>query len=184
MFSNKPLMKFMSKSGKEIEIYEPSLDRLDQILKFVNDLSKEDTFLSFIPEKPITKIEEELWLKSVLNNIKYKKAYVIWAICNDKIVGSCDVYQGGTARDKHVGKIGIMVDKNFRREGIGSFLLNLIIEHAKNMEMNIVSLTVFSDNNPAISFYKKVGFKEWGRLPNGLFRKNRFSDSVKMYKEL
>ena len=50
--------------------------------------------------------------------------------------------------------------------------------------MNIVSLTVFSDNNPAISFYKKVGFKEWGRLPNGLFRKNRFSDSVKMYKEL
>jgi len=180
----KPMMEFTSKSGKEIEIWEPSMERLDQILKFVNDLAAEDTFLTFVPEKPITRNEEEIWLKSTLNNIKNKKAFLIWAIYNNQIIGSCDINQGHSHRNKHIGKLGIMVDKDFRREGIGRFLLEFIIEQAKKMKLNIVSLTVFSDNEPAISLYKKQGFKEWGRLPKGLYRKGKFSDSVKMYKNL
>lgn len=178
----KCLSKFTTKSGKIIEIWEPSMGRLSSLLEFVNRLVKEDTFLSFTG-KPKTLVEEENWLKNSIENIKTGRSFLVWAVFEDKVVGSSDIIRGGT-RDSHVGKIGLMVDKDFRNDSIGRFLLDFILKKASQMKIKIVVFDLFSDNMIAISLYQKLGFKEFCRLPEGLYRQGKYSDKIEMYKNL
>jgi RimJ/RimL family protein N-acetyltransferase len=87
-------------------------------------------------------------------------------------------------RDYHVGLIGLMVDQSFRGEGLGKFLLQFVIGQAKVEGMRLVRLGVFSDNEIARNLYKKMGFIEYGVLPDGLYRKGKFSDYISMYKRV
>ena len=177
----KPLTTFNTKKNRQIEIIEPSMEWLDEILVFVNKLAKEDTFLSFHPGKEISRADEEIWLKNVIERAKNGSGYLFWAVYNGKIVGSVDVHRGSSVRSWHVGTIGLMVDEEFRGEGLGKFLLEFVVNKACEVGMRTVILELFSDNGIAYSLYKKVGFVEYGRLLDGLYRQNKFSDQVWMY---
>lgn len=179
----KPLANFTSEKGREIEIVGPTLDRLDDFLTFINRLVAEDTFLSLTGEPK--KIEEErLWLKSNIENIKVGKTIFAWALHNGKIIGQCDLNRGHT-REPHVGNIGLMVDKDFRGEGIGRFLIEYILDQAKKIEgLKIVKLFIFDDNEIAKNLYQKLGFQEFARLPDGFYRQGKYSDALQMYKNL
>lgn len=176
------MRKFVSKSGKEIDIVLPTLDRIPVLLEFVNRLVAEDTFLN-LTGNPKTYAEEEAYVKTVLNNINFGKNATYWAIYVGKIIGSVDINRTG-AREQHVGRIGLMVDKDYRRDGIGGHLLSLIIDEAKKMNIKILDLEMFSENTGAKKLYEKFGFEVWGRLPEGLYRQGKYSDLIKMYKKI
>ncbi len=176
------ITKFISKSGKKYTVVEPTMDLLDEVLDFANDLVVEDTFLS-LTGKPIEKKDEKIWLENVLKEIKSKKQELIWVMDGKKIIGSCDICRGGN-RDYHVGTIGIMVRQNYRYDGIGKFMFEYILDRAKKIGLKIVKLYIFSDNEIAKKIYLKYGFKEFARLPNGFYRKNKYSDVLQMYKEI
>lgn len=173
---------FKLKDGREVSIVTPDMDGLKAITDFVNKLSKEDTFLSFAGEEYSLE-KEEAWLSNALNEIKFKKNYIIWAVIDSQIIGNVDI-KVGRAREEHVGTIGLMVDSDFRGNGLGEYLIRKILDEGKKMGLKIATLNVFSDNIPARKLYEKVGFIEYGKLSDGFFRKEKFSDKIEMYQEL
>lgn len=194
------MIEFNSKNNRKIKLVEPSMDRLDDVLEFVNTLAEEDTYLSFHPGKKITRKEEEVWLKNNIKAIADKSLFIYWAIYDDsstsldqarggslgrgKIVGAVDIRRGSSVREWHIGTVGLMVAKVMRGEGLGKFLLESILAKGKEMGIRTAVLGLFSDNEIAKNLYKKVGFIEYGVLPDGVYRKNKFSDHVLMYKRL
>lgn len=63
----------------------------------------------------------------------------------------------------HRGEIGIRVKKVAWGIGIGSMLLEKLLNFAKNIaKVDMVSLEVRSDNDRAIRLYKKYGFEKVG----------------------
>lgn len=182
--SNKSITKFTSKSGKEIEIIEPSVQWTTALTDFVNRLVDEDTFLTFMVGERKTIEQEKTWIEVKIKEKKIKSGYLVWAIYDNKIIGSCDVIRSGSPRDWHVGKIGLMVDKDYRREGVGRYLLEFILKKSREMGIKIAKLDLFSDNIPAFNLYKKVGFIQYGLLPNSLLRRGKYSDEIKMYREI
>jgi len=178
------ITEFTTKKNRKVEIVAPTIERLDDILKFVNKLAEEDTFLSFHPGKKITREEEAKWLIGQIEAIKNKAVLLFWAIYDGKIIGAVDIHRGKSVRDWHIGTIGLMVGKDFRGEGLGKFLLEFIIQKAKEAGIRSACLTLFSDNQIAKNLYQKIGFKEYGRLPDGFYRQGKFSDCIFMYKQL
>lgn len=73
---------------------------------------------------------------------------------NEKAIGYIGVFD--TIDDYNI--IGIAVDKNFQRQGVGSLLIKKIIEIAKQNKVSTLSLEVDEKNEKAINFYKKMGF--------------------------
>ena len=174
--------EFILKDRRKVEIVLPSMKGLKAITNFINKLSKEDTYLSFAGEEYSLQMEKN-WLRNALNEIKFKKNFIIWAIYDGKIVGGCDIKVGRT-RESHVGTIGLMVDQDFRGRGLGEQLLKKVLDHGKKMGLKIAKLSVFDDNIPARNLYKKMGLVEYGKLPSGMYRKGKYSDKIYMYKKL
>ena len=50
--------------------------------------------------------------------------------------------------------------------------------------MKVLVLSVFDINKPAKALYTKMGFKEAGRIPKGIYKKGKYIDLMRMTQEL
>lgn len=106
----------------------------------------------------ITKYEE-IYLGSTLGKnhfeieLKNPYAYFLVALDNDKIVG----YISSTLEE--MGEIlNFFVIKEYQNIGIGSALLNEVIEQSRIKKVKSIYLEVNENNLNAIALYKKFGF--------------------------
>ena len=68
----------------------------------------------------------------------------------------------GKPRFAHRREIAISVRKDYWGKGIGTGLMNLLIDFCKKSGAEAVELEVRSDNEAAIALYKKFGFEKIG----------------------
>jgi RimJ/RimL family protein N-acetyltransferase len=82
---------------------------------------------------------------------------------------------------RHVLYLGMVVNKEFRENGVGSALMEHALEWAKTQkEIEKISLSVFSTNKRAIKLYKKFGFRVEGVLKKEFILKGKYADEVVM----
>jgi RimJ/RimL family protein N-acetyltransferase len=173
--------KFKLSKGEEIIVRYPKLSDLFKVYAYINELIEEDTYL--ILKEKISLQEERAYLNQVLKEIKRKERISLIAASNDKIIGTCEIRKM-KGKKSHVGEFGISVKKEYRKKGIGKRLLKIALNEAKNIKVNLLQLSVFSNNKAAILFYKKEGFKECGRIPKALKFKDELVDEILMYREI
>lgn len=173
-----------TKTGKEIIVRYPEINDLDEMLKYINELSEEKTFVRFQGEE-ITFEDEAKYLKSQLQKIKNKKTVQLLVFNNKKLIGISGVDMRDKT-EKHVGILGISIAKDFRGEGLGKLLMELILREAQKElpDLKIVTLEVYSTNDIAQKMYQNFGFIKYGILPNGITRGGKFEDAILMYKKI
>lgn len=178
------VFKGTDKDGTAYLIRYPKRTDLQDLWKYINQVSQERTYISLQGEE-ISLKEERDFLNLALKKIKSKESVFLIVESEGKIVGIAEVTKRGRT-EKHVGVFGITLAKDFRSKGIGKKLMTLIIEEAKkNLEgLKIIRLVCFADNKVACHLYESLGFKEYGRLPGGLLFHDKPSDEVLMYHEI
>ncbi|MBM4240847.1 MAG: ribosomal-protein-alanine N-acetyltransferase [Euryarchaeota archaeon] len=62
--------------------------------------------------------------------------------------------------------ISVAIDKKYRREEIGTSLVDTVIQIFRKYEMKKIKLEVRAENNEARKFYRSLGFEEEKILPN------------------
>jgi RimJ/RimL family protein N-acetyltransferase len=79
------------------------------------------------------------------------------------------------------GELGMLVDRQWRGQGIGAALLEAAIDWARGQGLHKLCLEVFAHNTAAIALYRKSGFAEEGRRP-GQYRRasGELWDSIMM----
>jgi RimJ/RimL family protein N-acetyltransferase len=84
----------------------------------------------------------------------------------------------------HQCEFGIIVGKGYRNLGIGSYLMSSIMHLAKEkFKIELLHLQVYAEN-PAIQFYHRFGFKEFGRQNSWIKEKDRYVGRVFMERML
>lgn len=184
MGEGKIVFQGKTKTGKEITIRYPLMSDVFKLLNFMNTVSKEQTFIRFQGEQ-LSLEEEEKYLKEYLEKIKNKLGVKLVAFIDEKFVGVADITMLPKV-ESHIGVFGIIVAEGFRGEGIGKLLMqNVINEGIKEIpQQKIIELSVFANNPVAINFYKEMGFREFGNLPEGILHKGKFVDHIYMYKKV
>jgi len=179
--------KFFSKKGKEMVIRYPKWEDLEELTRYINKLSCEDTFVTFSGEE-IKKEEEAKVLSEWFYGMEIGDKVVLGCFYNDKLVGLANVdrEKSNRKRSLHVGTFGISVEKEFRGEGVGYELGKTIIEEAKKRiaGLKMIILDVYSLNTTAQNLYKKLGFKDAGCLSKTILYRGQYIDEIKMYLEL
>lgn len=174
----------ISKSGKKIIFRLPKKDDLSALYKYAKEIEAEDTFITLNPQEPLTYKEEKEFLSSFIKDIKAGKKVHMFVLDKNKIIGMCHVQKQGR-RSSHVGQLGIALLKQYRSEGIGKKLTEYVLALAKKqLKISKITLSCFINNKIAISFYKKLGFIQFGHLPQAHQYKGKLIDSLYFYKNL
>ncbi len=174
-------------NGKKILIRKLSAKDLGNAKKFqdfVNSLVKEEA--KILMNKKKTLKEEEKWLKECLGNIKKKKEVRLLAEHCGNIIGLTDI-DLDRWRKNHIGNFGISIKQRYRGIGLGKYLMGEILKLAKKElkpKPKIIRLSVYSNNKPAISLYKKYGFKIVARIPKQLQYKGKLVNEIVMLLDL
>ena len=171
-------------NGKEVVFRYPKMSDLDGMLKYINRLTKERAPIGLQRRMKIK--GQKAYLKGVLNDMKEGKKTNICVIVDCKFMGAGDVWKINKDATAHVSEIGIALDKSVRGLGIGTRLMELLIEHArKHYKAKIIRLDVYSYNKIAQGLYKKMGFVPAGKIPKGCRTKGgKYYDDIIMVKEL
>ena len=149
------IKSFTSKSEKEIVLRYVDIDDVEQMTEFINDLSNEDTFISLSGEQ-FTLEEENKYIQETLDKLENGSAIKIIATHNNRIIGTADILRL-FRRSSHVGRLGITINKEFRKDGVGKEMINTLLDVAKQLGYNLIQLEVFAINGHALNDTKSSG---------------------------
>ncbi len=103
------------------------------------------------------------------------------AVVDGEVVGTIGMHMSPRPRIRHRGEIGMMVRDEWHGKGVGSAMMQAIIDLAdKWLNLTRIELTVYTDNEPAIALYRKFGFEIEGTLRKFAFRDGEFVDAYAM----
>lgn len=103
----------------------------------------------------------------------------ILSLVDGKIVGMAGIDAVGKKHKvRHRAEFGITIVKAYWGLGLGNALTEACIACAKQAGYTQLELNVVSENERAISLYRKFGFVEYGRNPRG------FNSRLSGYQEL
>jgi putative acetyltransferase len=81
-------------------------------------------------------------------------------------------------RRVHVGEIGLGVHDDHVRTGVGSAMLSALIDTGERwLGLTRLELSVYTDNEPALALYRKIGFVIEGTHQAYAFRDGAFADA-------
>ncbi|CUO18650.1 GNAT family N-acetyltransferase [Clostridium perfringens] len=122
--------------------------------------------------------EDELIKEKIINRGNNQYWYV--AEEDGKVLGLGILMNHGNLRKKHVGVITLMVNSDYQNKGIGSLLMDKLINLSESLNIIRLELCVFRDNYKAINLYKKFGFKEEGIKIKSALKNGEYADEIIM----
>jgi RimJ/RimL family protein N-acetyltransferase len=125
--------------------------------------------------------EERRYLRSIR---RHPHAAVLVAEDDGAIVGRLSVARDLHPASEHVGDVGLMVARDYRRRGVGKALMEGAEEWARSVGIRKLELHVFPHNEPAIALYEGLGYEREGFRWRHYRRGNEFVDAILMAKEL
>ena len=149
---------------------------------FINSLVEEDA--KILRNKKATLKDEKDFLEKAIKCAKEENRVYLIAECGGKIIGTTDIELDRWRRN-HIGKFGIAIVHGYRGMGLGKYLMSEVIKLGKKElkpQPKIVQLEVYANNKPAISLYKKIGFKIVAKMPKQIQWKGKLVSEYTMLK--
>lgn len=100
------------------------------------------------------------------------------------VVGRLSIARDHNPYSRHVAELGLMVAAEARRRGIGTALMEEAMRWARAAGITKLELTVFPHNEPAITLYRKLGFREEGLLRRRYQIRGGYVDAMLMALDL
>ncbi|MEP7210854.1 MAG: GNAT family N-acetyltransferase [Alphaproteobacteria bacterium] len=110
-----------------------------------------------------------------------ERAFFMLALDGERVVGMLDIWAGGRANDRHAGRLGMSVARDWRGRGVGRRLMQAAIAEARKWDgFRRIELDVVSWNEPAIALYESLGFVVEGRREKAINLRGEPEDTLLM----
>ena len=132
------------------------------LLAFLRQVGGETDNLTFGAEGlPFTEADEAAFLAQQQNS---GDSVMLLAWADGVLVGNASLSRM-PRRMRHRGNFAVSVLRDYWQQGIGSRLLQAVIDFARENGFGILDLEVRCDNQAAIRLYEKFGFRKLGTHP-------------------
>ncbi len=101
-----------------------------------------------------------------------------------QVIGSALIYVQGYEKQRHQALFVIVMNEEYRGKGAGTLLMKELMKLGKEkFHIEFFHLEVYEEN-PALRFYERLGFKEYGRHPKFLKDGDKYLTKILMQKDL
>jgi RimJ/RimL family protein N-acetyltransferase len=103
-------------------------------------------------------VTDEEIIKSWTENIDYNRVFPILALDGDRIVGDVSLHRIPFGWKHHIGTIRVVVAPDYHDKGLGTLLINEIVELAAEFGLEKLWAELPLDVPAAIAVFRKAGF--------------------------
>lgn len=168
-------MYFKKLEGEKVYLSPCDIDDAQKYSMWLNDRCITDN-LGTTAKLNNTLCERE-WLTKILERGEYTFAIVLKE--NNELIGNCSIMKPNFIN--RTATIGIFIGEEYWGKEYGTETLNMLLDYSFNvLNLNNIDLQVYSFNERAISCYKKVGFKEYGKRHKCYYLNGEYHDEVYM----
>jgi ribosomal protein S18 acetylase RimI-like enzyme len=175
--------KFTTKDGLGFEVRQAVPDDAEQLIAGIQAVLQErsDYFVTQLEDFALTVEQEREWIQK---HTESDNSVLLVAEHERKIVGWVILRGGDRLRTRHTGTLGITVLKAWRGRGVGTALMETLLDWAtENAVVEKIKLGVVASNEPAIRLYRKLGFVEEGWQPHELKKEDgTYLNNLLMYR--
>lgn len=175
------MRKFTANDGSIFILRGPRMNDAEKCLAYVNSLVDERA--KILTNKRKTLKEEQNWLKESIGKIKKGQTICVVAEKDGTIAAICDLAKR-KYKMAHIADLGIGVVKKYRRIGLAQAIFNEALRKARGKGIEIIKLCALADNAPAISLYRKLGFKREAVLKDEIKCKCSYTNVISMSLDL
>lgn len=150
---------FISKKGKSIHVRSAVKDDGSDVLQAMIEIAETTHFILSTADdfRKKSRTDQEAFLERAL---LHPKSFFMIAIHNARVIATSDFVGYKDSKRGHRGAFGISVHQDYRGEGIGKRMMEIIIHEASKFpELKFIELDVMEPNLPAFEMYKKFGFE-------------------------
>ena len=154
------------------------------LIDYLKATAKETPYLIREPEEITITLEQEKAF--IENKINAERELLLIAEIDGKHIGNCSLMEiAPYRRYAHRCGIAIALYQAYCGCGIGTAMLQAVLDSAKYIGYEQAELEVISDNRTAINLYRKLGFVQYGTFPSNMkYADGTYADADWMMKKL
>ena len=93
-----------------------------------------------------------------IENIDYRKVFPLLAEVDGKIIGDATLHMRQVGWKRHLGNVRVVVAKEYQGRGLGTLLINELVELAPEFGLEILVAEIHLQSQTALQTFKKAGF--------------------------
>jgi GNAT superfamily N-acetyltransferase len=158
----------LQKYPREINLKDGSKAKLRPLRK--DDEKKFHEFFLEVPEAERMFIKHRVTEPEVIRdwcqNIDLGRNLPLLALMDGKIVGDATLHQQLGGWKRHIGRVSVLVQPNYRGRGLARALVTEIGNLARNLGLEKVEAEFIGEQEAAIKMFALLGFSNLVRLPD------------------
>lgn len=166
------------RDGSVLHISRPGGETAAEILEYLKITGGETHFL--LMDGNGLGISEETERNILEQNLKLERGGMHIGRIDGELACIFSLSCNPRRRLAHTGEIALSVRKKYWHIGVGSAIMEALIELAKEASLKNVELGVYADNERAIALYKRFGFEEIGRHRGRMCVDGEYYDEILM----
>ncbi|MBR5547614.1 MAG: GNAT family N-acetyltransferase [Clostridia bacterium] len=178
-----PTTTITLKNGRQATFRSPRKEDAAELLNYLRQTAEETDFVLRYPDEITMTVEQE---ESFIERINQStNNYMILCLVDGRHAGNCSMQFHDKRKVRHRGEVAIALVKEFWGMGIGTFMFEEMIRIAQEQGKTQLELGMVDGNERGLALYRKMGFREYGRLPNAFHLKDgSMRDEILMVREL
>lgn len=128
------------------------------------DADKLYAFFSRVPREDRLFLRDDVSIRDVIDSwtqeLDYSKVLPLVAEVGGNIVGDATLHRRTFGWTSHVGKVRLVIDKDYRGKGLGTILIEELIDIAKKAGLEQLVAELMSNRTGALSAFKGLGFEK------------------------
>uniref|UniRef100_A0A7C3Z092 GNAT family N-acetyltransferase n=1 Tax=Desulfobacca acetoxidans TaxID=60893 RepID=A0A7C3Z092_9BACT len=155
------------------------------MFRFLNEQDREELIRLFqeAPEEDIRFLKQDVkdikLVSSWVDRINYHKVLPLVAVNleDNRLIADATLHRGKHAA-KHIGEVRIFVSRPFRNLGLGSLMLEEIINLAKKESLHWLKAEIIADHKKVVKAFRARGFEIRATLEDYFLRKDGVTHDV------
>ena len=140
------------KDGSRVILRPMVKEDRDKLLEFFRGLDEKD--ILFLRSDVRNPAVIDHWV----NNIDYQKVFPLLAEAGGRIVGDVTLHMRKVGWKRHLGNVRVVVAKDFQGRGLGTLLVNEIVELAGEFGLEKLIAEIHLQAQGALTMFKHAGF--------------------------
>jgi RimJ/RimL family protein N-acetyltransferase len=140
------------KDGSRVILRAMVKEDREKLLEFFQRLDEKD--LLFLRSDVRDPAVIERWA----NNIDYRRAFPLLAEVGGRIVGDATLHMRLMGWKRHVGNVRVVVAKDYQGKGLGTLLINELVELAGEFGLEKLIAEIHLQAHSALAAFKRAGF--------------------------